>query len=221
MDIFFEISPKHLNVILQIYQFCRSFNKLSVFKVPRAWFIPTSTAKALNHDYLIITFRYWMDGSSCLAVLWNGSLIFNKIIKVTNSVTNFRNRTMLFCNLFMYYLPPSVVLSVHEDPFWNLCWREKKCPFTHFNTVLRSRHAFVKNGILRVQCSKLQSLSHRILILFLKTRNTSHTGETGFCYEGEGLCMCCISQKSNWAKHHKAFIFPEKMLSRNIKFVSF
>ena len=39
--------------------------------------------------------------------------------------------------------------------------------FLHFNTGLLSRHvsvlhAFVKNGM---QCSKLQSMSHRILIL--------------------------------------------------------
>ena len=114
----------------------------------------------------------------------------------------------------MYYLPPSVILSVHSARRSILksvlTW--KKCPFTHFNAVLRSRHAFVQNGILRVQCSKQQSLSHRILILFLKTRNTSpfHTGDTGFCYEGEGLCKCCISLKSNWTKHRKAFIFPEK-----------
>ena len=27
--------------------------------------------------------------------------------------------------------------------------------------------------------------------------------------------MCYISLKSNWTKHRKAFIFPEKKLSRN------
>ena len=44
-----------------------------------------------------------------------------------------------------------------------LTW--KKCPFLHFNTVLLSRHAFFKNGM---QCSKLQSLSHKILNFVLK-----------------------------------------------------
>ena len=91
---------------------------------------------------------------------------FNKIIKFSNSITYFRNRAMLyvFCNLFIYHLPPSVILSVNEDSFWNLSW-SGKVPFLHFNTFLLSRHAFVKNGM---QCSKLQSLSHRILNFVLR-----------------------------------------------------
>ena len=50
--------------------------------------------------------------------------IFNKKIKFSNSITYFRNRKMLFCNLFIY-LPPSVILSVYEDSFWNLSWSGK------------------------------------------------------------------------------------------------
>ena len=55
-------------------------------------------------------------------------------------------------------------------------------------------------------------MSHRILFLLLKTRNTSpfHTGDTGICDEGEGLYMCCISLKSNGSKHRKPFIFFQK-----------
>ena len=62
--------------------------------------------------------------------------------------------------------------------------------FLLFNTFLLSRHAFVKNGM---QCSKLQSLSHRILNFVLKnkepeaynySRNRSPFS-TGKCYEGE------------------------------------
>ena len=44
----------------------------------------------------------------------NRKPIFNKIIKFSNSITYFRNRTMLFCNLFIYHLPPSVILSVKK-----------------------------------------------------------------------------------------------------------
>ena len=53
--------------------------------------------------------------------------IFNKIIKFSNSITYFRNRAMLhvFCILFIYHLPPSVILSVNEDSFWNLSWSGK------------------------------------------------------------------------------------------------
>ena len=53
--------------------------------------------------------------------------IFNKITKFSNSITYFRNRAMLhvFCNLFIYHLPPSVILSVNEDSFWNLSWSGK------------------------------------------------------------------------------------------------
>ena len=51
--------------------------------------------------------------------------ISNKIIKFSKSITYFRNRKMLFCNLFIYHLPPSVILSVHEDSFWNLSWSGK------------------------------------------------------------------------------------------------
>ena len=40
VDIFCEISPKYLNVIIQNYQFCRPY-KVSVFKESRAWFTPT------------------------------------------------------------------------------------------------------------------------------------------------------------------------------------
>ena len=43
--------------------------------------------------------------------------MFNKKNKFSNSITYFRNRTMLFCNLFIYPLPPSVILSVNEDSF--------------------------------------------------------------------------------------------------------
>ena len=96
-------------------------------------------------------------------ILWP---IFNKIIKFSKSITYFRNRTMLFCNLFIYHLPPSVILSVNEDSFWNLSW-SGKVPFLHFNTFLFSRHAFVKNGM---QCSKLQSLSHRFLNFVLRNK---------------------------------------------------
>ena len=47
-----------------------------------------------------------------------------------------------------------------------ICRRGKrKCLFLHFNTILLSRHAFFKNGM---QCSKLQTLSHRILNFVLK-----------------------------------------------------
>ena len=162
---------------------------------------------------------------------------------------------MLFCNLFIYHLPPSVILSetkIHSE-FWSVRVAErlalptsdpgvtgsnpaggeilpepkrrfivqslscspfhrlemseillkgrktlshpsiiilksvlkwKKCHFLHFNTFLLSRHAFVEN---LMQCSKLQSLSHRILNCVLKTRNRSPF-PTGKCYEGEGLC---------------------------------
>ena len=45
----------------------------------------------------------------------NRDPIFNKIIKFSNSITYFRNRTMLFCNLFIYLLSPSVILSVNKD----------------------------------------------------------------------------------------------------------
>ena len=153
---------------------------------------------------------------------------------------------MLFCNLFNYHLPPSVILkrrfilksgvagsnpaggeilpepkrrfiaqSLSCSPFHRLemteillkgrktlthpsihseiCLEvEKKMPFLHFNTFLPSRHAFVKNGM---QCSKLQSLSHRILNFVLKnkepeaynyTKNRSPFS-TCKCYKGEWL----------------------------------
>ena len=83
--------------------------------------------------------------------IWGGivilgpALIFDRIIKFSNSITNFRNRTMLFCNLLIYRLPLSVTLSVNEGSFWKLCWSGKNCSFLHFITFLLSRHAFVKN----------------------------------------------------------------------------
>ena len=102
-----------------------------------------------------------------LSAMKDRDLIFNKIIKISNSITYFRNRTMLYCNLFIYRLPPSVILSINEDSFWNLSWSGKSALFSIFNTFLLSRYAFVKN---LMQCLKLQSLSHRILNFVLKNK---------------------------------------------------
>ena len=57
-------------------------------------------------------------------ILW-GRIGTRYVIKFSNSITYFRNRTILFCNLFVYRLPPSVILSVNEDSFWNLSWNGK------------------------------------------------------------------------------------------------
>ena len=92
-------------------------------------------------------------------------LKYNRIIKRSYSITNFRNLTMLFCNLFFYFLPPSVSPSVNEDPS-EICVEVGKCSIfstvTHF---LLSRHAFVKNG---TQCSQRIALSN-IQVLFSKS----------------------------------------------------
>ena len=84
---------------------------------------------------------------------------------------------MLFCNPFIYHLPPSVILSVNEDSFWNLSWSGKSS-LSPFNTFLLYRHAFVKNGM---HCSKLQSLSHRFQ---LDSRNWPRSSECPF-----GICL--------------------------------
>ena len=44
-------------------------------------------------------------------------------------ITYFRNRKMLFCNLFIYHLPPSVILSVNEDSVFNRLpiWKSQNC----------------------------------------------------------------------------------------------
>ena len=97
-------------------------------------------------------------------------LIFNKIITFSNSITYFRNRTLQFCNLFIYHLPPSVILSVNKDSFWNLSWSGKSAisPFlTHF--YIPDMYS------LKTECS-VQKCNHCLTefwILFSKTRNRS------------------------------------------------
>ena len=68
----------------------------------------------------------WKKKCRCVDLKKDRDPIFNKIVKFSNSITYFRNRTMLFCNnLFIYHLPPTVILSVDEDSFWNLSWSGK------------------------------------------------------------------------------------------------
>ena len=111
---------------------------------------------------------------------------------------------MLFCNLFIYHLPTSVILSVNKDSFWNLCWSGKRALFSTLTIFVLSRHAFVKNGM---QCS---DCNHFLTDFFLsKTRNRSPF-PNGKCYEGERLCMWYISLKSDRTKLRQAFIFPVK-----------
>ena len=75
------------------------------------------------------------------------------IIKFSNSITYFRNRHMLFCNLFIYHLPPSVILSVNED----------SSILTHFNfpdthsLKTECRNALFKTAIIVSQNSKFCS----------------------------------------------------------------
>ena len=56
---------------------------------------------------------------------------------------NCRNKTILFCDLFIYLLPLSTVLSRNADSFWNLCWSGKKCSFLHFKKLFSFKNLFL------------------------------------------------------------------------------
>ena len=79
--------------------------------------------------------------------------IFNKIIKFSNSITYFRNRTMLFCNLFIYHLPPLVILSVNEDS--EICVDVEKDAI--FSTL--THFYFPDTHSLKTECS-VQNCNH-------------------------------------------------------------
>ena len=57
----------------------------------------------------------WRWGT-CLQ--WRRGKRFNKIIKFSFSMAK-SNRTILYCDLFIYLLSPWIILSGNEDSFWN------------------------------------------------------------------------------------------------------
>ena len=80
--------------------------------------------------------------------------IFNKIINFSNSVTYFRNRTMLFCKLFIYHLPSSVILSVKQRFILKSALKWKKYPFS----ILKHFY-FPDTHSLKTECS-VQNCNH-------------------------------------------------------------
>ena len=71
-------------------------------------------------------------------VLWRRARIC-LLINFSFSLANCRHRTLLFCDLFIYILPPSITVSGNIDAFWNLCWCGKSALFSTSLQFLLSR----------------------------------------------------------------------------------
>ena len=67
----------------------------------------------------------WRRGTWYLIKNQNSSLFSN---------AKCRNQTMLYCDLFIRLLSPSIIQPWNIDSLWNLCWSGKKCPLLPFNT---------------------------------------------------------------------------------------